>query len=185
MKAYAIELLFDSKFDDYVRSLWNKCSKNGEISYMDSIEGIEPHIALAVYSGETITGIEDKFKDLQRYQIRPINLFFDALAVFKATNVIHISPNNSIQLMELMTLLHQELETYEEHCNPYYKLDRWNPHVTLSKCSSTKETLETFKTLLDSFEVIEAVADRLALIEIYYDSNGECVGSHEINTIDL
>lgn len=57
MKTYAVEVFFDSDFDSYVRKLWRICDENKLSTYMNRINGVEPHIALALYSGIDVSSL--------------------------------------------------------------------------------------------------------------------------------
>lgn len=152
---------------------------------MKNIDGLEPHIALGVYSDVVKSEIYESFTCLRDFEMNSTNLLFDSISVFKATQVIHLQPNTSVELMDYMTQVHSVLIDYEENCSLYYVADRWNPHVSLAKSSDFERTMITFEFLINRFEPIEATVVAIALIEIYYDNDGKCVGSETIDTIKL
>lgn len=185
MKAYAVELLFDQSFDSYVREIWNQCSSNQYCSYMNDIDGIEPHIALAVYNDVDRTKLVESFVKVQDRGLEKAKLIFDSVAIFKATKVIHLHPNSSHELMDYMNTLHDVLSEFEEQCSPFYVNDRWNPHVTLSKGIDLASSMRTMGFIVDIFEPIEAIVESISLIEIKYNQEGKCIGSEKLSVIDL
>lgn len=166
MKNYAIEIFFNDEFDNYVRELWKRCDDNKLSSFMNEVQGTEPHIALAVYENVDQEKLEEKFKQFIQQNICEFELRFDAVAVFPVTMVTYLQPNATREFMDLMIKIHDFFQEFENHCIPFYSLGRWFPHTSIGKNSSLEEGKKTVNYIIEQFNPQVARAARLVLVEI-------------------
>jgi 2'-5' RNA ligase len=173
MKTYAIEIFFDYEFDCYVRDLWKLCNENNFSSFGTKIQGIEPHIALAVYSKIDSDRLINRFNEFTRTgtDIFEFDLIFDAIAVFPISNVTFLQPNTSHDLINIMSKVHSYFSDYEENCNPYYSEQRWFPHVTVAYNGTHEEMKSTFNFVVSNYKSMVVKAQRIGLVEITFKNN--------------
>ncbi|MFC5530174.1 2'-5' RNA ligase family protein [Cohnella yongneupensis] len=171
MKTYAIEIFFNDAFDRYVRDLWNQCNENHLSSFGTNIKGIEPHIALALYSNIDVDSLSKRFNEFIQTEISEFNLFFDAIAIFPTSNVTFFQPNTNQDLSNLMSKVHAFFSDFEENCNPYYSEQRWFPHVTVAYNGTYEELKSTFSYVVNNYESMNVRAQKIGLVEITYENN--------------
>lgn len=169
MKNYAIEVFFNSDFDEYVREFWNSCDYNNLSSFMNRVKGTEPHIALAVYENIDFVQLENRFQKFIEKELYSFELIFDAVAFFTTSNVTYLQPNAKQELMELMINTHDYFKDFQEHSNIYYRPDRWFPHVTIAKNNSLEELRNTVSFVMERFVPQIVQVERLVLVEMDYD----------------
>ncbi|WP_054958521.1 2'-5' RNA ligase family protein [Paenibacillus dakarensis] len=166
MKTYAIEIFFNKEFDLYVRELWKLCHEKNLSSFMNSVQGTEPHIALALYGDIEQLNLVEKFREFTQYDLNEFELHFDAVAIFPQSMVTYLQPNSTREFTGLMTKIHKFFQEFEEYCNPYYAPGRWFPHTSIGKNNSLEEGLKTINYIIGRFKPQIARATRLVLVEI-------------------
>jgi len=175
MKHYAIEVFFDQAFATYVRELWRQCDRHNLSSFMNQVEGTEPHIALALYENIDLESISKKFKEFASKDLVSFELVFDAVAIFPTSNVTFLQPNVKPELVDLMINIHDYFGDFRNQCNVYYSPDRWFPHVTVAKNNTSEERRETVEFIMNRFKPQATRVERLVLVEIeYVDGNVMC-----------
>lgn len=175
MKNYAIEVFFDQEFDQYVRSLWKQCDDNNLSSFMNQVEGTEPHIALAVYENIDLEKVQKQFEELAKQELIGFELIFDAVGIFPTSNVTFLQPNVKPEFVDLMMKIHEHFADFKNNLNVYYSVERWFPHVTVAKNHTAAELRKTLEYIMDKFNPQVARVTRLVLVEIEYtDGNVIC-----------
>jgi hypothetical protein len=170
MKAYAIEVFFDSSFDQYVRDLWKKCDNEQISSFMEKYNGVEPHIALTRYENVDSERLIHVFDEFIESNINSFELFIDSVSVFPISNVTYLQPNVSNDFNALMSKVHSFFKEFETQCSPYYSEKRWFPHISIAKNKTTEELKRAMNFVVDHFVSQKLVVKRLGLVEIDYVS---------------
>jgi 2'-5' RNA ligase len=184
MKTYAIEVFFDKEFDFYVRNLWSKCDQSEISFFMNRIEGVEPHIALSLYEDIDSNKLITMFEEFIRTDLKSFDLFIDSVSVFPVTMVTYLQPNAKQEFINLMNTIHNYFVDFENNCNPYYKPDRWFPHVTIAKNVTIDELKKAQNFVVDNFVPQRIKVQRLGLVEINYLDH-KCVSCRTITYKEL
>lgn len=183
MKSYAIEVLFNQEFDEYVRDLWRQCDINNVSSFMNQVKGTEPHIALAVYESIDLEKVKTRFNEFINQDLFSFELVFDAVGIFQTSNVTFLQPNVKMEFTDLMMQVHEYFQDFKNQTNLYYSPERWFPHVTVAKNNTSDELKKTIEFIIERFNPQKAKVKRLVLVEIeYIDGNVICrnIGSKEL-----
>jgi 2'-5' RNA ligase len=168
MKAYAIEVFFEYPFDQYVRDLWRRCDQEQVSTFMESLDGVEPHIALARYDDVDSEKLEQLFREFIKTEISRFELYFDSVSVFPITKVTYLQPNVSRELSALMNMVHNY---FKIQCSPFYTENRWFPHVSIAKNNTNEELKTAVNFIVDYFVPHHIKVTRIGLVEI---SKGSC-----------
>lgn len=168
MKHYAIEVLFEEVFDQYVRDLWEQCHVNSLSSFMDQVVGTEPHIALAVYENIDGEHLNKKFNEFIRQDLLGFELIFDAVAMFRTSKVTFLQPNTKQELVDLMMDVHQYFQEFKGSSSVFYSPERWFPHVTIAKNKTVEQLKNTASYVIGCFKPQITHVKKLVLVEIEY-----------------
>ena len=173
---YAIELLFDREFDDYVRTLWQSCSDNNLSKYMKNIKGdVIPHIALSVYEDvdeETITSLFTRYKNVKEHKA-----YFEsgAICMFKATNVTYLNVNVNRDMLNFFENVYHFFVSISAKCSPYYLPYVIIPHISIAKCDEFEDAKKCWCHVADIFEPQRLLVEKVALFKLYFDDEHRLV----------
>ena len=185
MGSYAINLSFNKEFDGYVRELWRKSSEIKGTSFFRNVEGKAPHIAVGFYRGVESHGFISKFDKILNEELKSIELYVDAVAMFKATNLIFLQPNISIELIGIIDKVQEAFNEYEENINAYYKKERIFPHISIAHDNDIEIAKKIYECVLDNFEPQKVTVKGIELVEVIYKDNKIiCSKTIEIKELD-
>jgi len=171
MKSYAIEIFFNNEFDEYVRGMWKRLYDNNISYFMEDIEGVVPHIALSVYNDVNSEKLKKDFSKYVEKDFRSFELYFDTIAMFKATGVIYTRANINTQIFNLFMDVKKAFKNYSRNESVFYSPERWNPHCTLGKLDGNEKIGEAFQFCYDNFEPKKVMVCEIALIEVAFEGD--------------
>lgn len=173
---YAIELLFDDKFDSYIRSLWDSCQINGLSNHMFDIEGdVVPHIALSVYEGITDDDIIPLFERYKNVNENKSVFHSSAVCLFKQTLVTYLNVNVNRDMLNYFENIYHFFIELSGKCSQYYLPYNIIPHISISKCDSLDDAKRCFGSVADIFEPQQLLTEKIALFKLYFDDNHKLI----------
>jgi len=169
---YAIELLFDKEFENYVRSLWDGCAQNKLSDHMISIEGdVIPHIALSVYEGiadEDIVPLFERYKNVAESKAC---FQSSSVCMFKQTLVNYLNVNVNRDMLNYFENVYHFFIELSSKCSSYYLPYTIIPHISISKCSNIEDAKKCFGYIADNFNEQQLLVEKVALFKLYFDDN--------------
>lgn len=153
---YSIELHFDKKSDDLVRSIWDRLANVCHEQYLPQ-SGFPPHITLALFDDSLKK--RDISPAIQRCQeaFRPFKMKFSAIGLFsnEKEGSLFLVPVVSKQLLEFHEKLHADIRSFQDSMIGHYKPGDWIPHCTLSIGTPLDNIPSCFQEILKIETAIE------------------------------
>jgi len=179
---YAIELFVGSRLDQYVRDSWKGLKDLHITSALPDIEGIRPHITVAVNDDiDDAEAFGEKLEDLMRSQtILPIAI--DSLSAFPETGTVFVAPAVTNELFALHRRYNEHFSAYSSSAHYHYTPDRWNPHCSLAIRLTKIQLTRALACCLNHFKPLQSTIDAIGLVKLQYE-NGKCVSSITVKEI--
>lgn len=172
---YVVDMFLDKKASRYVKSIWQALSENGIDSSLINMDGLFPHITLAVYDDIDKNKFIEKMKEF-KLQLDVIDTKFDILGVFPTTGACITTPVVTEELLTLHRKYYDYFKEFNSNARAYYLPDNWNPHCSLAMGLDKEKLMEAFKFILNMYEPFEASLEDIALYEIEME-NGKFTDS--------
>ncbi|MDQ0148301.1 2'-5' RNA ligase family protein [Eubacterium multiforme] len=172
---YVVDIFLDRKASRYVESIWKALSDNGIDSSLSNMEGLSPHITLAIYDDIDKDKFIAKMKEFKS-KINVIDTKFDVLGVFPTTGACITTPVVTEELLALHRKYYDYFKEFNSNARAYYLPDNWNPHCSLAMGLDKEKLMDAFKFILNMYEPFEASLEGIALYEIEME-NGKFTDS--------
>jgi 2'-5' RNA ligase len=160
---FAVEIYFDEKTEQSLRSLRKTLSDAGIRPVLDEI-GDRPHISLAIFSQVDVDVLmEEMEKFSAETSSMPITL--SAIGAFATADaVLFLTPAITQELMDVHWDFHQMLGDLKMHPHAYYQPDRWVPHSTIAQNVQEEMVGKGFDVLRKSFKPITGKLVEMGLV---------------------
>ncbi len=146
---YSIELYFESKFEQNIRSLWDELAEAGVPSILHRIDS-RPHISLAVLANIH----EDRISELFDNFIKQYSAFFIEFPVIALIpgkqQTVFLAPATNIILLQMQRTLCNLLRKSGNPPLERYEPKNWLPHCSISKELSSSDALTTIEICQNS-----------------------------------
>lgn len=183
---YAIELLFDNNFENYVCSLWDDCAKHNYSDHMTQIEGdVIPHIALSVYEDITDDDIIPLFNRYKNVKENKASFNSSAVCMFKQTLVTYLNVNVNRDMLNYFENVYHFFIELSSKCSAYYLPYTIIPHISIAKSDSIGDAKECFGFIADRFEPQQLIVEKIALFKLYFDDNHKLIKCQKMDEKDL
>jgi|GEM_PF-5493512 len=181
-EGYSIELIFNNKFDSYVRNLWKSCADNSLSKHMNSIKGdVIPHIALSVYENVTEKEIIPLFKRYRNVTEKKAIFESSSICMFKATNVTYINVNVNRDMLNYFENVYHFFVSISDKCSPYYLPYVIIPHISIAKNDNFEDAKSTFCHVADVFEPQTFMVEKIALFKLYFNDDNHLIKCEKID----
>lgn len=146
---YAIELVFDEESQKVINDLRKKLSENGVHDEAVKLN----HISIGDYKTDNIEELKNKIVDFSK-TIKPFELNLTSVGTFMTKeNVIFLEPVMTNELMNIHSRFIEFMKDFDGELNPYYDIDNWIPHCTISIRLSDKELFKGIELLKQIIEL--------------------------------
>lgn len=161
---YSIELYFEPKFEEKLRSLWDELERIGVPSILQKI-GSRPHLSLLVFENcnvDHVAGLIDiGIKGLFTFPIT-----FPAFSIIPGNqHSVLLTPTINPGLIDFQKSLYNLLKRNGYSTRIYYEPHYWLPHCSISKELSRTEALKTLEVCLNIATLGEALVTDIGFIE--------------------
>lgn len=174
---YAIELFFSSEVEDYVRRKWKELSINQIATSLYEIEGVRPHITLALYNElDSLEDFRQHFTEYFKTYNKMIELKFDIIGTFPTTGTVFLKPTITTELMDFHRAYHNAFQGYSKYENQYYLPDNWGPHCTLAMSLQNDAITRTIEFMLKDFKPLRGSVIEIGVVEVLQDGK-KCVST--------
>ncbi|TYB31169.1 MAG: 2'-5' RNA ligase family protein [Candidatus Mcinerneyibacterium aminivorans] len=164
--AYRIELVFNEKGSNRIKSYWEMLKENKLNSYMIDSKST-PHISLAEYSDILAGRFEDEIRRFSRL-IKPFEVRFFGFGYFPTEErVLYLNPKVSKYLLRVHNDFNQQFVDFNDNINPYYLPENWVPHSTLGKNFSEEDLKKSLIELSKDFKPFAVEVNRISVVEFY------------------
>lgn len=171
---YGVVLHFDSETNHKINNLWGGLNEEGISSYANEIENRKPHLTIADYSDLEESSFKNRFCDY--YDSTPrMCLTFSMLGTFIKSGALFLSPNPTMELLELHFNHHHHFKEYNVFSNSTYNPEKWIPHCTIANRLSDQKLLEALQYSTKRLESIQAEVQEISLIKLQYKDNKRVV----------
>ena len=138
---YSIELYFDRRFEEKLRSLWDELEKVG----LPSIFSSRPHLAFILDRCVHVAGLIDRHvKGHFKFSI-----VFPAFSIIPGVrNSVFLTPVIKPELIDIQRKIAHLLEENGYAIQKHYEPHNWLPHCSISKGLSPAEALKTLEVCL-------------------------------------
>ncbi|PEZ02165.1 hypothetical protein CN326_20595 [Bacillus sp. AFS018417] len=168
---YAVIVTFDELFATYIKKKWDELSDLS--SYINNIEGMEPHITLADYKQLDIEIFKQELHQFSK-RTNTIESEFSHIGSFPVNGTVFYAPTITENLKQFHTNYHKYFSFFQDNTDSYYVPDKWVPHCTVASRLTEIQLGQAFQHVCESFEVMRAVINRIKLIQVVYEG-GMCV----------
>ena len=176
---YAVECFFDPVSEDYVRSIWRGLQSAGITSSLQAIEGLRPHVTVAVYDADLPFDPFIRRFDAFAQHVPSMALKFDAVAVFPTSGTVFAHPAMTDALFHVHRRYYQEMASFQSYANPYYVPDSWNPHCTFAINLDVHALDAALQHCIGAFRPMQARLTEIAVVKLEY-TEGACIRSRTI-----
>lgn len=169
---YAIELFFSEEVEDYIKRKWKELSLSNISSSYSEIEGIRPHVTLAVY--KDLQNVVDLKHDFMEYfsDIRSMQeLIFVDVGVFPTTGTVFLRPTVTRELIDFHFNYHRAFEKYSKYADYYYIPGIWNPHCGFAINLNNDEMSRAISCIIQDFNPKKGLVTEIGLEHIIHDGS--------------
>ena len=158
---YAIELVFDEESQRKINELRNILISNGVHDEAVKLN----HVSIGDYHTDDIDVLKEKVFEFSK-TIKPFELKLVSVGTFMTReNVIFLEPIMTEELMDIHKRFIEFMRDFDGDLNPYYDIDKWMPHTTISIRLSDDELFKGLKVLKENIELPVVVkVDRIDII---------------------
>jgi len=129
---FAIQLFFDSKVEQSIRTIWQEMAENNVAPYLGT-SGNRPHISLALCDDLDKATCQAKLETWAA-GVKPLPVSFQQLGLFPAPGAVVFA--GPVVTRELLALQREVDELLDGCCvwpeYDYYRPGKWIPHCTLA-----------------------------------------------------
>ena len=144
---YSIELYFDRRFEEKLRSLWDELEKAGLPSVFSKM-GSRPHLTLIILDRcdeDHVAGLIDRH--VKRHF--KFSIAFPAFSIIPGVrNSVFLTPVIKPELIDIQRKIANLLEENGYAIQKHYEPHNWLPHCSISKGLSPAEALKTLEVCL-------------------------------------
>ena len=158
---FAVEMYFDRRMEDALRSLRTIFTQNGVRPVLDEL-GNGPHISLAVFSQLTLDSFEPHLEEFARSQ-SPFSVCLKGVASFPG--VVFLGPEKTAALMRIHSDFHALLRKLNIRTNDYYLPGNWVPHCTMAQDLEEQAMEKAMVAIRKNFEPITGEICEIGLVE--------------------
>lgn len=177
---YAFEMFLDTVTDKYVRECWKAIASAGISSFMCDIEGIRPHITLAVCDHVEVATVGLTSCSNQNQ----IDVKFDILAGFPTSGTLFLSPTITEEHIRFHQKFYKVIHSSSAEYNGHYMPGHWNPHCTLATRLNRAELAQAYDLVVQNFEPLRSRIVEIGLVKLIYEG-GICVKNVHLETVKL
>lgn len=158
---YAIELVFDDESQKIINNLRDELEKNGVHDEAVKLN----HVSIGDYKTDNLEELKEKVIEFSK-MIKPFELTLSSVGTFMTKeNVIFLEPVMTEELLNIHKEFIKLMEGFDGILNPYYDIDKWMPHCTISIRLSDEELLKGMKVLKEIIKLpIVVKAKKIDLI---------------------
>lgn len=158
---YAIELVFSDENQNTINELRNKLKESGVHDEAVKLN----HVSIGDYKTDDLEGLKQKVLLFSK-MIKPFEITLSSVGTFMTKeNVIFLEPIMTEELLNIHKKFIEFMKDFDGVLNPYYDIDKWMPHCTISIRLSDEELLQAVKVLKDIIKLpIVVKIDRIDLI---------------------
>lgn len=168
---YAVEFIFNKDANDYIESLWEYIYLNNINTNYHKMNGIKPHISLAVYNDLDIEAFLNKFIKLKK-NFSPISIDFDILGTFPSTGTCFIKPTVTMDLLLFHNEYIKNFSEFSDFTSEFYKIGSWNPHCSLGFKLESNSVKDIFTLIFNNFKPFKAELIDIILVKINFNTDG-------------
>ena len=144
---YSIELYFERRFEEKLRSLWDELERAGVPSILSKI-GSRPHLTLIILDncdkGHVASLIDRHVRGRFKFP-----LTFPAFSVIHGVrNSVFLTPVIKPELIDIQRSLYNLIQENGHSIQKHYEPHNWLPHCSISKELSPAEALKTLEVCL-------------------------------------
>lgn len=142
---YAIELVFDDESQQIIDNLRSELSKNGVHDEAVKLN----HVSIGDYKTDNIEELKKKVTEFSK-TIKPFELSLVSVGTFMTKeNVIFLEPIMTDELFDVHKRFIEYMKDFDGVLNPYYDINKWMPHCTISIRLSDQELFKGIELLKD------------------------------------
>ena len=158
---YAIELVFDNESQMVINELRTKLNDNGVHDEAVKLN----HVSIGDYKTDNIEELKNKVIEFSK-TIKPFELSLVSVGTFMTKeNVIFLEPIMTDELMDIHKRFIEYMKDFNGVLNPYYDIDKWMPHCTISIRLSDKELFKGIELLKEIIRLpIKVIVDKIDII---------------------
>lgn len=158
---YAIELVFDNESQMVINELRTKLNDNGVHDEAVKLN----HISIGDYKTDNIEELKNKVIEFSK-TIKPFELSLVSVGTFMTKeNVIFLEPIMTDELIDIHKRFIEYMKDFDGVLNPYYDIDKWMPHCTISIRLSDEELFKGIKLLKEIIRLpIKVIVDKIDII---------------------
>ena len=146
---YAIELVFDDESQIIINNLRKTLQENGVHDEAVKLN----HVSIGDYKTDNIEELKEKVVEFSK-MIKPFELTLSSVGTFMTKeNVIFLEPVMTEELLNVHKKFIKFMEGFDGILNPYYDIDKWMPHCTISIRLSDEELYKAIKVLKESIKL--------------------------------
>ena len=140
---YAIELVFDDESQKIIDNLRLELSKNGVHDEAVRLN----HISIGDYKTDNIEELKKKVTEFSK-TIKPFELSLVSVGTFMTKeNVLFLEPVMTDELIDVHKRFIEYMNDFDGVLNPYYDINKWMPHCTISIRLSDQELFKGIELL--------------------------------------
>ena len=146
---YAIELVFDEESQKKIDNLRSTLVKNGVHDEAVKLN----HISIGDYKTDDLETLKEKVFEFSK-MIKPFELTLSSVGTFMTKeNVIFLEPIMTEELLNVHKKFIKYMEGFDGILNPYYDINKWMPHCTISIRLSDEELFKAIKVLKETIKL--------------------------------
>ncbi len=161
---YSIELYFEHRFEENLRSLWDELERAGVPSILQKI-GSRPHLSLMVFDNCNV----DQIASLLDTGVKGLCTFpitFPAFSIIPGSqHSIFLIPTINQRLINIQKRLYNLFVKNGYSSQKHYEPHNWLPHCSISKELSYTEALKTIEVCLSIATAKETLVTDIGFIE--------------------
>ena len=159
---YAIELVFDDESQKAVHELRRALNENGVHDEAVKLN----HVSIGDYRTDNIEGLKNRVTEFSE-TIDPFELSLVSVGTFMTEeNVIFLEPVMTDELSDVHRRFIEYMKDFDGELNPYYDINKWMPHCTISIRLSDEELLKGIQLLKEIIRLpIKVTVDRIDIIQ--------------------
>lgn len=158
---YAIELVFDDESQKVINNIRSLLSSNGVHDEAVKLN----HVSIGDYHTDNIDGLKEKVIEFSK-TVKPFELSLVSVGTFMTMeNVIFLEPIMTEGLIDIHKSFIEYMNDFDGVLNPYYDVNKWMPHSTISIRLSDEELFKGLKILKENIKLpIVVKVDRIDII---------------------
>lgn len=182
---YAVELYLSDSINDFIKRKWQELADTGISSYMNGIEGMNPHITLIPY--EKIIDLDRYMEEFKSYFYKlrmDLSLKFDTVGIFPVTGSVFLQPKVTEELLKLHRDFLYRFEEFSEFANSLYLPESWNPHCSIAGRVSEDQMGKVIENINRGFTPLISKVSEVVLVKLT-KRDGVCIKSEDLVRIGI